>query len=576
MSAPGVARIAVMLPKTIRWRLPLSYAGIALIAALALGAVLLLNVRGYYAEREQDLMLGNARAVAARMAALVREQPAHWLAEARDSQVQGLGFLAQARVQILDPNETVVADSGSPVPRAIFIARETLPPGMVVTYTKTVSGDVVRGVTSSRQALRVETHLAMPGADAGADMKYLFINAAPISLGATFSTPITETPAMAGMLTEDILTGLPAIGTPFGFSFGFDAVGDMEVDGRRSDQVVRQPFNDLHGELLGYVQLSEGPAYGVQIVDSVARGWLIASLVAVAVAAGAGWLASRSLTRPLVELTAVTARMAQGDLAARAAVSRDDELGVLAGSFNDMASRIEDMVVTLRRFVADAAHELNTPLTALRTNLELANRSTNETTNEERINEWGSAALERAQQQVARLEQLAGSLLDLSRLEGQDARLRSDVLDIALLARSIAEVFASRAEQIGLQFGLDVPGSAVFVQGDETQLQRALGNLLDNAIKFTPEGGSVTLGVREAGGQVTVWVEDTGIGVPADDMPSLFGRFHRARNAAAYPGNGLGLAIVKAIVDGHGGHIRVEHVSPHGLRVAIDLPASSA
>jgi len=103
------------------------------------------------------------------------------------------------------------------------------------------------------------------------------------------------------------------------------------------------------------------------------------------------------------------------------------------------------------------------------------------------------------------------------------------------------------------------------------QLRRALSNLLDNAIKFTPEGGAVRAGVRQGGDWVEWWVEDTGIGIPADDLLQLFSRFHRGRNAAAYPGSGLGLAIVKAITEAHGGQGWVENVE-RGTYFAIRLP----
>ena len=121
----------------------------------------------------------------------------------------------------------------------------------------------------------------------------------------------------------------------------------------------------------GYVELSEGPAIGREILTSVAWGWAGSSAVAVLIAAGVGWLISRRLSIPLLALTGATSRMAEGELSTRAQVVRKDELGQLATSFNEMAARVENTVVTLRRFVADAAHELHTPLTALRTNLDL-------------------------------------------------------------------------------------------------------------------------------------------------------------------------------------------------------------
>ncbi len=132
----------------------------------------------------------------------------------------------------------------------------------------------------------------------------------------------------------------------------------------------------------------------------------------------------------------------------------------------------------------------------------------------------------------------------------------------------MGELYTSQAEQARLTFDLTLPETPVTVQGDEAQLQRALGNLLDNAIKFTTEGGTVSVGLRREGEWVKLWVEDTGIGIPEDDLPHLFSRFHRGRNTAAYPGSGLGLAIVEA----HGGRVVADNTA-QGARFTLRLPA---
>jgi signal transduction histidine kinase len=118
---------------------------------------------------------------------------------------------------------------------------------------------------------------------------------------------------------------------------------------------------------------------------------------------------------------------------------------------------------------------------------------------------------------------------------------------------------------------LEVPQDPIEIRGDPAQLRRAIGNLVDNAIKFTPEGGAITIGLKKDAGAIELCVQDTGIGVPEDDLPQLFSRFHRGRNAASYPGNGLGLAIVKAIVEAHGGTVSAINTSP-GARFCIRLP----
>jgi signal transduction histidine kinase len=350
--------------------------------------------------------------------------------------------------------------------------------------------------------------------------------------------------------------------TPFGYELRSDPDASTS-SGRRSEQEVARPLFDAEHRVLGYLVLSEGPAYGTDVVNNVARALVGAGGAAILLAALAGWFASRNLSQPLLALTEATGRMADGQLATRVEMNRRDELGSLAHSFNEMAHRIESMVTMLRRFVADAAHELHTPLTAVHTNLELA---ASEPDSARRLK-----FIERAQAQLARLETLTTSLLDLTRIEANTNHDQRTPVDLVTVVRRLHEVYASRAEQAGLSINLDAPDQAVTLLANETQMMRVMDNLLDNAVKFTPEGGTVTLGLKQSEDAVQLWVQDTGIGIPAEDIPNLFSRFFRGHNVADYPGNGLGLVISKAIVEGHGGTITVES-GRGGTRFSIRLP----
>lgn len=541
----------LMLPTSIRWRLPLSYALIALLATIALGVVLLTTLRGYYAQREFEHMRANAQAVSN----TVTEMYGYRLSNDQiESQLQSLSFLAQSRVRVLNPDGKVIIESGDgkePRTIALTYTKQASPgPDFLFQFDRAEMGEggIIAGSTE-----RVD--------DAKSDWQSS-IDIGPQQWSVPGPVPAPDLPpSVERSLTRRFFVAVA--GTPYGFGFA----GDREVyinDFPRSDQQVQTPmFNAVH-KLIGYVQLSDGPAYGTEIVNGVARALIGAGMIAVLVAAATGWLVSRQISKPLMHLADVTHQMADGNLSARVALQRDDEFGALATAFNHMASQVENTVVTLRRFVADAAHEIHTPVTALHANLELA------VTDDDPIQRL--TFVQRAQEQLKRLETMTNSLLDLSRLESGALQEERTPVDMSLLVAHVSELYASRAEQAGLSFQFDAPLEPIIAKVNEAQLRRVVGNLLDNAIKFTPENGIVRVGLRCETKAVQITVQDTGIGIPIEDMPHLFSRFRRGRNAAPYPGSGLGLAIIKTIVEGHGGQVSVES-SPQGTCFSLSLPA---
>jgi signal transduction histidine kinase len=201
----------------------------------------------------------------------------------------------------------------------------------------------------------------------------------------------------------------------------------------------------------------------------------------------------------------------------------------------------------LRQFASDAAHEIRTPLTSLKADLTNALAETDM--------KRSRAMVVRSLDQVERLEQLSKDLLDLSKIENQTGESLSTKLNLTDLLLRLSEVHASAAEQAGIDFQVALGDETVFVAGNEQQLQRAVSNLLGNAVKFTPSGGVVTLGLERQEDQAVITVRDTGIGIPMEERDLLFNRFHRGRNTHQYPGSGLGLAIARAIVEKYGGQI---------------------
>jgi signal transduction histidine kinase len=359
-----------------------------------------------------------------------------------------------------------------------------------------------------------------------------------------------------------IYRSVQATGSPFGFSL---SGGPGRGDGRSSLVETLPITNPQNASVLGNVELSEGPAYGRAVLNSVATGWAIASAIAILLAAGLSWFISRRFSAPVLALTDATARMAAGDLSSRTQIKSRDEFGQLAHSFNEMADQVETTVTTLRTFVSDAAHEINTPLTALKTNLELAANEDNFSQKEEFI--------QHAIEQNERLVHLANELLDLSRLEASQPVRNFKIFNLNDLVMQVAEYFASRAEQAGRKFNLVLPDREIALLGNRQQIQRALEDLLENALKFTLPEGSITLNVQLKDVDVILAIADTGIGIAPKDLPHLFRRFHRGHNSTEYPGNGLGLAIVKAIVNLHNGNVEVESPGEgKGSQFSIRLP----
>ena len=183
--------------------------------------------------------------------------------------------------------------------------------------------------------------------------------------------------------------------------------------------------------------------------------------------------------------------------------------------------------------------------------------------------------LDRALTQEQRLEDLGSGLLQLSRLESPDARRADQSIDLVRLLRTAADAFASRADQADLQLELAVPDAELVVRADPDRLRAAFENPLDNALKFTPPGGTVQIGVRAENGQALIWVQDDGPGIPPADRGRVFERFYRARDVADHPGSGLGLAIVRAAAEACGGSARLAPTDV-GTRIEVRVPLAAA
>jgi Signal transduction histidine kinase len=529
---------------SIRWRLPLSYAVIALLAALSLGSVMLLVLRNYYANQEREYLYGNATALQPLIEQILQSDlPKGSLQD----QINGLAFLSQTQIRLLDMNGNTLADSGVPGANKV----------VAVSGGGPAAGNVMFSVPAN------------PPENKGPILIYRNDESLPLPQIVPFEKQIQPGKS------ADIILSVNA--SPYGY--GFVARADSDPT-RRSSQNVSVLLTASDGNKLGVLEFSNGPSYGRNVIGSVSTALLIASLFAIAIAALAGWFMSQRVTRPVIALEHATHQMEQGNLAVRVHLpnERQQEFLSLANSFNGMAEQVEQTISTLRSFVADAAHELHTPLTALQTNLELARDEALaplDLLSKSSAGESSSTQaryLERAQEQSQRLEALVKSLLDLSRIEAAESKFDLTPVDLSRLVREVSEQFASRAEQTEHEFEVNLFDENISVRGNPEQLRQVMINLLENALKFTAANGLISVAFGTVDDEAKLTITDTGIGIPAEDLPHLFERFHRGRNAAHFVGNGLGLAIVKAIVMAHKGTIAVQSEPGKGAQMIVALP----
>jgi heavy metal sensor kinase len=295
---------------------------------------------------------------------------------------------------------------------------------------------------------------------------------------------------------------------------------------------------------------------------------LLAGPLALALALGGGYLLACRALSPVDRLAADADQITATRLDKRLDIpNADDELGRLAATLNRMIGRLEGSFEEIRRFTADAAHELRTPLTVMRNAAEVALGSPRQPEHYRRV-------LGDMLEEVDRLTRLAEQLLFLSREDAGLMPLSATTIRLDDLVRTAVEHMRVVAEAKGLSLECSQL-AACLIPGDADRLRRLLFNLLDNAIKFTPSGGTVSVTLERSDSTARVLVEDAGIGIPAEHLPHVFERFYRVDPARGQDtdGTGLGLAIGRAIAQAHRGSLEIESKVGVGTRAILTLPA---
>jgi signal transduction histidine kinase len=367
---------------------------------------------------------------------------------------------------------------------------------------------------------------------------------------------------------------LPGGDMPVPATFHRALRGDTDTGQLGADEYIGYPVTRVGQGVVGAIYISYHVESGGVLgpIESTAAfvvsRWeelLLAGAIAAIIALGLARILARGMTQPLRDMAAAANRMSRGDYDQRVPVRSRDEVGQLAKAFNSMAGELGSLERLRRDLVANVSHELKTPISALRGHLENLLDG---------VEDPNPALLAVMLKQTERLSRLIDQLLDLSRLESGAAPLELEPVQLApLVRRVVTEIEVVRSGR-HIDVLNEVPADLPPVSADRERVHQVLFNLLDNALRFTPPGGTVTVRAMREDGSCEVSVEDTGPGIPSEHLPLVFERFYRIDPSRSRDdgGTGIGLAIARSVVEAHGGRIWAESVEGQGAKFRFLLP----
>ena len=329
--------------------------------------------------------------------------------------------------------------------------------------------------------------------------------------------------------------------------------------------------NETIGILIPVRLPFEGQPREIQFIQRINRLLLYGAVIGSLIALLLGIFLSRTLTRPIRELTQATHAVSEGDLSQQVPVRSNDELGELAQAFNKMSSELSRSVNARKQMTADIAHELRTPLSLILGHAEAVHDGVLPPTSEN---------FEIIREEATRLEHLVNDLRVLSLADAGELSINPQRVEPQRLLEEVASLYQYQAQRKNISLDLDIASPLSLIAVDPGRMTQVLTNILDNALRHTPEGGRITLSARETGDQVQLVIQDSGPGLKAADLERIFDRFYRTdasrqRDGAVPGGSGLGLAIAKSIVQAHGGQLLAESETGSGLKVIITLPVNN-
>ena len=323
----------------------------------------------------------------------------------------------------------------------------------------------------------------------------------------------------------------------------------------------------IEGEIIGALVFDQG----MRPIESRNRASFLTPVIFISIFLAIltvliGLLLTRRFVMPLSEVIAAARALAAGDLTTRVPVSGPDDMRALSDTFNHMAEALERSDSERRNMLADIAHELRTPLTVIRGKLEGIIDGVYPPDEDHVVPVLEETFL---------LERLVEDLRLLTLAESRQLPFEYRDVDVNLLAAKVAGLFQCEAEEKGIRLGVETAPGTASAQIDPQRSEQVLGNIVSNALRYTPEGGDVNLTVTKEPGQIVLSVSDNGPGLPSQDIPHMFDRFWRGEKSRsrASGGAGLGLAIARQLVEAQGGEIHAENLPEKGLKVRISFPA---
>jgi len=338
-----------------------------------------------------------------------------------------------------------------------------------------------------------------------------------------------------------------------------------------SDLKLGVPITE-DGKIIGILLPMRAPFEGkpreVEFIESTNRTLLNGALMAAVIALLLGIFLSRTLTRPIRELTRATHAVSQGDLSQQVPIRSNDELGELAKAFNRMSAELSRSVNSRKQMTADIAHELRTPLSLILGHAEAVHDGVLPPTLEN---------FEIIREEATRLEHLVDDLRILSLADAGELTINLQTIEPQRLLQEVASLYQYQTQKKNISLDIDIASPLSNIEVDPGRMTQVLTNILDNATRHTPEGGRIVLAAKQNVDQVELSVQDSGPGLKAEDIERIFERFYRTDSSRQREdgGSGLGLAIARSIVQAHGGQLSAESEAGQGLRIVIRLPGKS-